>query len=70
MSHEKPVDRAVEDDNLEFLVGFHCCNRLVELWNSVRAKDVERLVINRKLANTQATVASEEFVPRSYVFVF
>ena len=49
MSHEKAVDGAVKDDYFEFLVSFDRGDGLVELRNRVRAKDVERRMINRYL---------------------
>ena len=47
MGHEKAVDRAVKDNHFDLLVAFDCGDGLVELWNSVRAKDVKRRMINR-----------------------
>ena len=47
MSQKKSLNRAVEDDHFNLLVRFDRGNGLVELGNSVRAKDVKRWTINR-----------------------
>ncbi len=47
MSQKKPLNRAVKNDHFDMLVSFQRCDDLVELRNSVRAKDVEGRVINR-----------------------
>ena len=47
MSQKEPRNRAVKDDHFDVLVVFHRCDSLVELWNSVRAEDIEGRVINR-----------------------
>src|SRR5205823_3142347 len=40
VSHEKSVDRAVEDDNFEILVGFDRGDDLVQLRNRFRSEDI------------------------------
>ena len=47
MSQKEPWNRAVKDDHFDMLVSFQCGDGLVELWNRVRTKDVERRVIDR-----------------------
>lgn len=47
MSQKKSLNGAVEDDHFNLLVSFDRGNGLVELGNSVRAKDVKRGMINR-----------------------
>ena len=47
MSQEKPLDRAIKDDDFDVLVSFQRCDDFVELGNCVRAKDVERRMIDR-----------------------
>ena len=47
MSQKETFDRTVKDDHFDLLVTFDRGNGLVELWNSVRAKDVKRRMINR-----------------------
>src|SRR5260370_16283641 len=47
MTEKKTWNRAVKNDHFDLLVGFNCRDDLVELWNRVRAKDVEPRMINR-----------------------
>ena len=47
MSEKEAFDRAVKDDHFDLLVSFDRGDGLVELRNRVRAKDVERRMINR-----------------------
>jgi hypothetical protein len=47
VSQKETFDRTVKDDHFDLLVTFDRGNGLVELWNSVRAKDVKRRMINR-----------------------
>lgn len=47
MTQKETFDRTVKDDHFDLLVTFDRGNGLVELWNSVRAKDVKRRMINR-----------------------
>src|SRR5712691_3926640 len=47
VSHEEPLDRAVEDDHFEVLVGFQRRDDFVELRNGFRAEDVEGRMIER-----------------------
>ena len=48
MSQKKTFDRALKDDYFNLLVSFQRCDDFVELGNCVRAKDVERRMIDRR----------------------
>src|SRR5712672_417713 len=43
---EKPFHGAVKNDNFDLFVGFKRCDDLVQLWNGVRAKNVQWRMIN------------------------
>jgi len=47
MSEKEAFDRTVKDDDFDLLVSFDRGDDFVELWNCVRAKDVQRRAINR-----------------------
>ena len=47
MSQKKTFNRAVKDDHFDVLVSLDRRDSLVELWNSVRTKDIQRRVIDR-----------------------
>jgi hypothetical protein len=47
MGQKKTFNRAVKDNHFDMPVSFHRGDGFVELWNGVRAKDVERRVIDR-----------------------
>ena len=47
MRQEEAFDGAVEDDHFYVFVGFECGDDLIQLRNGLRAKDIERRMINR-----------------------
>jgi hypothetical protein len=48
VSQEKSFDRAIKDDDFDVLVSFQRGDDFVELGNCIRAKDVERRMIDRR----------------------
>ena len=48
MSQEKPFDRAIKDNDFDMLVSFQGRDDFVQMRNCIRAKDIERRMIDRR----------------------
>ena len=45
MRYKEALDRTIENHSLYLLIRFECRDDVIQLWNGLRAKDIQRRVV-------------------------